>query len=191
MNTARPYRPTRSSPRGADDSSSLTASFPILCVSAAKGATIQSQTRDVDWNRKQEESDFMSSFFDSRESRAGTAVEAGIGGVDGGREEFDESDVRGERDKANFDNVEIATFQSNTGSGGGPWKLSRTAAVASLKDFTLNVGVDVDGRAKVSEIVVVVDGGGAGGGNSILTSLFSTDEFLHASLLLSKHEISP
>lgn len=65
--------------------------------------------------------------------------------------------------------------------------------MASLKDFALNVGVNVDGRAKVSEIVVVVDGGGGGGGggSAISTSLFSTNEFLHASLLLSTYEISP
>ena len=85
----------------------------------------------------------------------------------------------------NFDNVEIAAFLSNTGSEGGPWKPSRTAAVASLKDFALNAGVGVDRRAKVSEIVVVV-----GGGSAISTSLFSTDRFLRASPL-SKHEISP
>ena len=47
------------------------------------------------------------------------------------------------------------------------------------------------GRPKVSEIVVVVDGGGAGRDSAISMSLSSTDEFLHASLLLSKHEISP
>ena len=48
--------------------------------------------------------------------------------------------------------------------------------------------------AKVSEIVIVMDGGvvdGGAGGNAVSTSLFSTDKFLHASLLLSTHEISP
>jgi len=63
--------------------------------------------------------------------------------------------------------------------------------VASLKDFASKDIVNVDGRAKVSEIVVVVDGGGAGRGSTISTSLSLADEFLHASLLLSKHEISP
>jgi len=53
--------------------------------------------------------------------------------------------------------------------------------VVSLKDFALNVGINVDGRAKVSEIAAVVDGGGADGGSAISTSLFSTDEFLPAS----------
>ena len=70
------------------------------------------------WNRKQEGSGFMSSFFNSHKSRTGTAAEAGIGGVDGGREEFDESDVGGKRGNANFDDVEIATLRSNTGGGG-------------------------------------------------------------------------
>jgi hypothetical protein len=38
----------------------------------------------------------MSSFLNSHESRASTVVEPGVGGVDAGREEFNESDVGGE-----------------------------------------------------------------------------------------------
>jgi len=43
------------------------------------------------------------------------------------------------------------------------------------------VGVDVDGKAKVSEIVVVVDGGGAGGAARLYFRLTSFFICLHES----------